>query len=68
MKRNQFVMTAAALAAFSGFGMLADEAADEAARKVLAQMTLEEKVKLLGGSASRTSGRCPTTRRRCGRR
>ena len=49
----------AAAAALTVFGMLDDEAAYEAARKVLSQMTLEEKVRMLGGSGTMTLSAIP---------
>ena len=51
--------TLAAVAAGSALGMLDDDAAFDAARKVLSKMTLEEKVLLTGGSGTMTLSAIP---------
>jgi len=54
-----FICAATLYASLPVFGMLSDDEAYEAARKVLAQMTLEEKTMLLGGSGTMTLAAIP---------
>ena len=57
--KTLLVAAAAALSVGSTFAMLSDEEALKAARATLAKMTLEEKVKMLGGSGTMTLSAVP---------
>ena len=59
MKRKILFTLVATTTSFASFGMLDDDAAFAAARKVLEKMTLKEKVLLTGGSGTMTLSAIP---------